>query len=369
MKKIRLRELRKLVGPYPYNPYLIFLFSFAIYFARFIPVVSNLPQGPDRFRAGGFIIVASVLPAVFLSTGVILLQKLRLWTSQSTFLYILEVALFHLLNLFYLNYIDNLLMILIGLPEENLFELSPSIFIVSLILVLVASALMHQADRRIGERLFTATELVGKLESERQRLIHYDEKLRHKTSQFLHDQVQSDLMIVGMKLKSISDQSSTEVNEVIKEAILHLEKTRASDLKNLMHVLTPNLNVGGLQAAIDILLEQYRSNMEVTANIDTAVEELDTDVLLGIFRIVEQSVLNALVHGPAKRVQINVSTNSEGLTNIVISDDGPGASIEDITPGLGTSIIDSWVNILSGSKEINSALGHGYQLHVTFIAR
>jgi two-component sensor histidine kinase len=57
-----------------------------------------------------------------------------------------------------------------------------------------------------------------------------------------------------------------------------------------------------------------------------------------------------------------------GVTDIIVSDDGPGASVEQITSGLGTSIIDSWVGILNGSKEIESVVGHGYQLHVTFIA-
>jgi signal transduction histidine kinase len=227
---------------------------------------------------------------------------------------------------------------------------------------------MHQAERRIVERLNTVTGLVVRLEEERERLIHSDENLRRQTSQFLHDRVQSDLMVVGMKLKSISGKSSTEVNEVIDKAIIRLETTRASDLKNLIQVLTPNLEAGTLQAALDVLLDQYRNNMEVSVKIDAATEALDSEVLLGIFRIVEQSILNALVHGPAKRVQISVSTDSMGVTDITVSDDGPGALVGQITSGLGTSIIDSWVGILNGSKEIDSALGHGYQLHVTFIA-
>jgi signal transduction histidine kinase len=227
---------------------------------------------------------------------------------------------------------------------------------------------MHRAERKISDRLDLANKLVSKLEKEREELIHSDENLRRQTSQFLHDRVQSDLMVVGMKLKSISGQSSAEVNEVIDRAIIRLETTRGSDLKNLIHVLTPNLEAGSLQAALDVLLEQYRTDMEVSVKIDAATEALDSEVLLGIFRIVEQSILNALVHGPANRVQISVSTDSVGVTDIVISDDGPGISVEKITSGLGTSIIDSWVGILNGSKEIDSAPGHGYQLHVTFIA-
>lgn len=368
MKTLKVRKLLKLIGPYPYNPYLIFLFSFSIYFARFLPIVSNLTPGPDRFLAGGIMLMASAFPAGVLSSGVILLRKYRLWSSRSTVVYIFEIGLLHLLNLFYLSHIDNFLLVRLGLPEKNLFALSPSIFVVSLILVLIASALMHQADRRISESLQAATELVGKLKSERESLIHYDEQLRLQTSHFLHDRVQSDLMVVGMKLKSISGKVSAEVNEVLDRAILRLENTRASDLKNLIQILSPNLDSGGLHAAIDALREQYGSNMEVAIEIDAATEDLDVKLLLGIFRVVEQAVLNALVHGPAKQVRINVNTDSTGLTSITVSDNGPGTSVEDIVPGLGTSIIDSWVGILNGKKEINSAPGHGYQLHVTFIA-
>jgi signal transduction histidine kinase len=257
----------------------------------------------------------------------------------------------------------------IGDFGRDLLPVNFNVFIITLALGLVTLALMHNAERRIVERLNIATGLVIKLEEEREGLIHSDEQLRRQTSQFLHDRVQSDLMVVGMQLKSISGKSSAEVNEVIDRAIIGLENTRTSDLKNLIQVLAPNLEAGSLQAALDVLLNQYRTNMEVSVKIDAATEALDSKILLGIFRIVEQSILNALVHGPAKRVQINVSTDSMGVTDIIISDDGPGISVEQIASGLGTSIIDSWVGILNGSKEVDSAPGHGYQLHVTFIAR
>ena len=369
MKSERIRRLIKLIGPYPYNPYLLFLFFFSLYFFRFIRVVGYLPAGHERWRAGGIVILASAVPGIIFSLGSILLTRYRFWSSGNTFFYVLEVAFFQYLNLLYVPVITKVLQAQVGYFDKTLIGLSRNIFIASLILVLIALALMHQSEKKISDRLNLATKLVGKLESERQGLIHSDERLRRHTSQFLHDRVQSDLMVVGMKLKSVSGQSSPEVNEVIDRAIHRLEKTRASDLRNLIQILTPNLEAGTLASAIDKLLEQYRSNMEITVNIDAATEKIDSDSLLGIFRIIEQSILNSLVHGPANRVQIHVSTSAEGVTEIIVSDDGPGVSVEEITSGLGTSIIDSWVGILNGSKEIDSAPGHGYQLHVTFISR
>jgi signal transduction histidine kinase len=347
---------------------LIFLFFSSIFLSRFAPFISLAPGGSERWRAAALVILASSLPGVLFAGGAILLKRFRFWSEESTFLYILEVAFFLFLNLLALREIMDFLSDQIGDFGRDLLPVNFSVFIITLALGLITLALMHKAERRIVERLNIATGLVIRLEEERERLIHSDENLRRQTSQFLHDRVQSDLMVVGMKLKSISGKSSAEVNEVIDRAIIRLETTRASDLKNLIQVLTPNLEAGTLQAALDVLLEQYRSSMEVSVKIDTATEALDSEVLLGIFRIVEQSILNSLVHGPAKRVQINVSTDSKGVTDIIVSDDGPGVSVEERTSGLGTSIIDSWVGILNGSKEIDSAPGHGYQLHVTFIA-
>jgi signal transduction histidine kinase len=363
-----LRKGLRLVGPYPYNPYLIFLFFSSIFLSRFSPLIALVPAGSERWRIAALVILASSIPGLLFAGGAILLKRYRFWSGESTFLYILEVALFQFLNLLAIRKIMDFLTDQIGDTRRTLLPLNFNVFMSTVVLGLITLALMHKAERRIVERLNTATDLVLKLEAEREGLIHSDENLRRQTSQFLHDRVQSDLMVVGMKLKSISGQSSAEVNEVIDSAIIRLETTRASDLKNLIQVLTPNLEAGSLQAALDILLEQYRTNMEVSVKIDGATEALDSEVLLGIFRIVEQSILNALVHGPAKRVQISVSTDSVGVTDIIVSDDGPGISVENITSGLGTSIIDSWVGILNGSKEIESVVGHGYQLHVTFIA-
>lgn len=331
-----------------------------------MPLISYLPAGQERWRAGGIILIASAVPGVIYSMGSILLRKFRFWSSESTLLYILEVGFFQYLNLLYLPLINEFLKEEVGHSNGTLVALSPQIFAISLFLALVVLALMHQAERRITDRLDLATKLVGKLEIERENLIHSDESLRHHTSQFLHDRVQSDLMVVGMKLKSISGQSSDEVNDVIERAILRLENTRSSDLRNLIQILTPNLEAGTLSSAIDVLLEQYRNTMQVSLDVDVATEALETDTKLGVFRIVEQSILNSLFHGPANRVQISVRADDGRLAEIVIADDGPGIATENSSPGVGTAIIDSWVSILSGVKEIESAPGHGYRLHIKF---
>jgi len=366
IKVLQIRKLIKFIGPYPLNPYLIFLFFLSFYFSRYIRVIGYLPAGPERWRAGALVLLASAIPAIIFSLGSILLTRFRFWSSKSIILYILEVAFFQYLNLLYLPLINKFLENELNYFDKAIIALSRNIFIASLVLALFALALMHQAELKISERLSLANKLVNKLENERAELIHSEESLRKQTSQFLHDRVQSDLMVIGMKLKSISGQSSPEVNEEINRAILRLENTRATDLKNLIQILTPNLEAGSLSSALDILLEQYRLSMEVSVDLDAKAESFDTEIKLGIYRIIEQAILNALIHGPAQRVQINVINDNAGITTIIVADDGPGANLEAVSPGVGSAIIDSWVGILGGKRLIDTSLGHGYRLEVSF---
>jgi len=360
----RLIKLKRLVGPYPYNPYLIFLFFFSIFFSRFVPLVGYLPPGHERWRAAALIILVSAIPSGIFAGGSLLLKRFRFWSSESTFLYILEVTFFVFINLKLLLVVNSIIKTQLTIGYETLVAHSFNIFIASLFISLMALALMHQAERKISDRLLIVTKLVDKLENERADLITADENLRKQTSQFLHDRVQSDLMVVGMKLKSISGKSSPEVNEVIERAIIRLENTRASDLKNLIQVLTPNFEGGTISTAIADLLEQYRQSMDVSVQISESIDLLDSEIKLGIYRIIEQAILNSLVHGPATKVQVIIADELEGFTKIVVSDNGPGVNIEKVSPGVGSAIIDSWVGILGGKRSIDSSPGYGYRLEV-----
>jgi signal transduction histidine kinase len=172
-------------------------------------------------------------------------------------------------------------------------------------------------------------------------------------------------MVAGIKLKNVSSHSSGEVSEVIGTVISILENTRAIDLKNLTQILAPNFEANGIEQALQELVEVYKAEMVISVTVDDLSERLDTRTQLGIFRITEQALLNALVHGPAKAVNISLLTDSLGVSVLTISDDGPGASADQTQAGVGTAVIDSWAGALSAKKSIETVPGHGYQLTIT----
>lgn len=353
------------IGPYPYNPWLIFIFFASFYFSRFVPAINEQPQGLARWFAGlTIVLLAAFLSGVFALLA-FLFQSFRLW-PLNVITYVSEVAVGQAFVLLISPAIGVVLQNNLGLDYSALVILNPSLFLASLVLVLCILAIIHRGERAIRNRLAAADRLVSKLESDRESLVRADEALREQTARFLHDRVQSDLMVAGMKLRNLSGKSPDEVHEIVDRVISRLEQTRTADLKELVQILAPNFEAAGFSESVKVFTQTYRASMNIEIFVDDSSEKLDRDKLLGAFRIIEQALINALVHGPAKNVKISFETNEHGTSKLEISDDGPGGSMERIESGVGTAVIDSWVGILKGTKTIDTMPGSGYRVIVQF---
>ncbi|MEY2850320.1 MAG: hypothetical protein RJA96_191 [Actinomycetota bacterium] len=363
----KLKALLSLIGPYPYNPYLIFLFFYSLQITRFAALIFEEPLGLNRYKAIVFTLIVSLPPALFFAGLTYLFGKYRFWSGKSLIAYLLEVAFAQSFQFFYYPVLRPFLIDRFDFKLPPASTLSLGVFSGSIIFGLFALSLLHRAERSITNRLEQANELVEQLKADREELVNLNEAVRRQTARFLHDRVQSDLMVIGIELKSISGKSSTQVNEVIERAIARLENSRAKDLRELIQTLSPNLETGGLSGALSTLMMQYQSHMKVSVQVDENSERLDSLHLLGIYRIIEQALLNAFVHGPASNTLVTVTTSSTGDTEISVADDGPGVDIATVQSGVGSAIMDSWVGIIGGQKSIDSVPGHGYRVQVRFL--
>jgi signal transduction histidine kinase len=313
------------LGPYPYNPGLIFIFFVAIYFSRFLPGINQQQEGGPRWIAGFLILALACIPSGLFALLAYVVQRFRFWPSNLT-TYVLEVAIGQALLLFFSPVIATVLRNQLGLEYSAPVSLTPALFGASLFLVLGMLAIMHHGERSIRSRLEVADKLAAKLELDREGLVKADIDLREQTSRFLHDRVQSDLMVAAMKLKTVAGRSSEEINEVIELVISRLEQTRTTDLRDLVQVLAPHFEANGFRESVRVLAEPYAASMNIEIHVDATSEELNHELLLGAFRIIEQSLLNALVHGPAKHIKISLTTDEQGRSQLEISDDGPGSA-------------------------------------------
>lgn len=114
-----------------------------------------------------------------------------------------------------------------------------------------------------------------------------------------------------------------------------------------------------LKNAIEELVENTKRVAGVNIKLDCDIINLkfDEDEEMAIYRIVQESLTNAIRHGKAKNIDVSIKKNY-GSINLLICDDGIGC--EDIKAGFGLRHIRERVNMLKG--QVNFAGEEGFKV-------
>jgi signal transduction histidine kinase len=224
-------------------------------------------------------------------------------------------------------------------------------------------ALTHSGLRTLSEKLERASSMNNQLNQRYAKLIESDEEIRSHAAQLLHDRIQAKLMLAGAKLTRIIGVLSEEGKLGVVSVVKELESIRAIDVREVSDLLSPNLASEGLAGSCENLCKEFKESVEFTIDISPVVNDLDEESVLGIYRIIEQGIINSIKHGPATKISIEVFISSSNRLVVELKDNGPGGEIKN--SGTGTVIIDAWVSILGGEKEIKSESGKGFTLRVT----
>ena len=223
-------------------------------------------------------------------------------------------------------------------------------------------AINHGRLRMLGRELKATSTLNAELNARYAKLIESDEEIRSHASRLLHDRIQSKLMLAGAKLTRVSGVLSDEGKLGVIPVIKELEQIRSIEVREVAQLLSPNLMGEGLTGSLENLCREFENDVLFDLNISNEVEALDNSVTLGIYRIVEQGVINAINHGPASNIWVNVKKSKNKVLVIEVVDNGPGGDTQNY--GTGSVIIDAWISILGGKKELESRPGKGFTLRV-----
>ncbi len=94
---------------------------------------------------------------------------------------------------------------------------------------------------------------------------------------------------------------------------------------------------------------------------------LSESLNISIFRIIQESLTNALKHSSASKVSISMNkTRSNGTEqiNLKIQDDGVGLDEAKIKPGLGLLGMKERVEMNGGKFELTSELNNGVSIDI-----
>ena len=212
-------------------------------------------------------------------------------------------------------------------------------------------------------------ERISQLEKEKKILsmnamIEGQEAERIRIAKDLHDGLGGLLSTVKAHFSNIqSEIRKIEKIDVYNKAN-NLVDEACDEVRRISHNLMPGaLRLQGLCPAVEALSEQ----MENAHDFDVVVEVLnfetrmDESKELFIYRIIQEALNNIIKHANAKQVLIQLSETAEEY-HFIIEDDGVGFLKDEVIFGLGIKSIQSRIDFLKGTLDVDSQIGVGTTL-------
>jgi signal transduction histidine kinase len=203
------------------------------------------------------------------------------------------------------------------------------------------------------------------LEHQRQRIAAAEAE-RKRWARELHDQTLQDLSALRIELsRAARSQRPQTLQSSVKQSIDTLEHGIA-DLRALITDLRPaTLDELGTQAAIEALAERTaRHHVQVDVTIDLsyergrAITRHAAELEIALYRIVQEALNNAVKHGNAKHVVIEVYEDAFAVY-LSVCDDGKGFDPHAQTSGFGLLGMRERAELLGGQLTIIAAPGRG----------
>jgi signal transduction histidine kinase len=226
----------------------------------------------------------------------------------------------------------------------------------------------------------TNTELLAQLQAQveeldrsRAMITEAEERLRRDIAEVLHSRVQNRLLVIWYRLEEVQrllGEEASEPRQLLTEIRQQLEEIREQDVRELSHRLHPSIIRAGLLPALETLAQEM-SPVEVRVEADDEVQQLDDPagihipevVRLTAYRVVEEALGNAVKHGAATHVDVDVHGTCDRL-QVEIVDNGRGFDQTHARSGLGLGSIAARVGRVGGTWSIRSAPGSGARILV-----
>lgn len=160
------------------------------------------------------------------------------------------------------------------------------------------------------------------------RLLHLQDEERRRIGRELHDSTGQTLaaleIYLGRLRQTAANLSQPQLSLIIESA--RLASQCADEIRTTSYLMHPPLlDEMGLISALRWFIDGYkkRSKIEVSFEVDDALERLQADQELSLFRMVQEALTNIHRHAGAKNARIRLSAEGDDVV-LAIEDDGKG---------------------------------------------
>jgi signal transduction histidine kinase len=199
------------------------------------------------------------------------------------------------------------------------------------------------------------------------RLLGAQEAERSRIARELHDDVSQQAALLVLDLQWLADGSrdTHDTNELARQAA-ERGVAIAQSVHDLSHRLHPaKLRMVGLVPALQSLCHEFPQTVTVTFSHHDVPDGLSDELTLCLFRIVQEAVQNAVKHGAAHDVSVELA-GKPSVVSLSVVDDGIGFDVDAVsTDGLGLISMRERVEALGGTVKIHSQRGAGTRVQVS----
>ncbi len=192
---------------------------------------------------------------------------------------------------------------------------------------------------------------------------------RRKLSKEIHDGIGPLISTIKHNLDALHLELKEPPARALQmiESMSELLQTMSNDIRSISHNLMPNVLVDfGLVAALEGLCQRVNSSGKVQANFyhSNLRERLGRKVALGLYRIAQELINNAVKHAQANTINVQLIRHSDSIV-LMVEDDGTGFSLHQPDmmygrdKGIGLKNIQARVRSLGGTFILDASPGEG----------
>ncbi|QCX00232.1 tetratricopeptide repeat protein [Aggregatimonas sangjinii] len=243
--------------------------------------------------------------------------------------------------------------------------------IAATLLLLAISSFIIIDQRRKNEKLRFQEEqqasnqkIFNMLLNEKSNIEEGKKLAQKRISEELHDAVQGRIQGIRMLLLGLNKRNTPEAIEQRGLAISELQDVQ-EEVRAISHELSHSAyqKIYGFITTIQDLLNDVKESAGLQSlflfNEEVDWDGFDGDVKINVYRIIQESIQNCVKHAHAKNVELTFSIQEDKVFKVVLKDDGKGFKVKNRKKGIGMRNINSRVEKLKGSWEINSTIGEG----------
>lgn len=197
---------------------------------------------------------------------------------------------------------------------------------------------------------------------------------RKRMALHLHDGIGTLLSAINMNINVLEDfkHNENQFSNVLTKTKSILDDA-ITDVRDLSHQIMPNMLIkNSLSNALRDLIEKTNSpKLKIILNIDGLKDDIDQNIQVVIYRIIQECINNIIKHADAQSVKISIFQDDKSI-NIKIIDDGKGFDPLAQTAkseGMGLENIKSRIEFLKGKIQIESVSdqGTGVQVEIPLV--